>query len=212
MCLVSSALSTSRPGSKVIPTSLLYARDYHSSLICEAGHNRWSKIGRKKAIADIKRSTVIQKFRNQIVTAVRTGKSADVDSNARLASVIDRAKDAGISKTSIEAAIAHAGTKEAGGEVIVYEGRSDDGYMLLIEVMTVNKNRTRPVLRKCLKDHGWVFICMPLSVTLGNACMWFKRVGVSDLWGKNMIIIIKKLPCNLVEYIASCMHIGYITR
>lgn len=148
-------------GTEVVPYPLLCAECYHSSATFKAGHNRWSKIGRKKAIVDLKRSSAIQRYRNQIVTAIRSGKSSDADANVRLASVIDRAKSARISKASIEGAIAHATSKQAGGEVIMYEGRADDGYMLLIEVMTDNKNRTRPMLKKCLKDNGWVcrFVC-----------------------------------------------------
>lgn len=148
------AQNTSASRTEVVPASLVCAKFYHYSPLLEAGHNRWSKIGRKKAIVDLKRSNVIQKYRNQIINAIRAGKSSDVDANIRLASVIGRAKDAGISKSSVDGAIAHATTKHESGEVIVYEGRADDGYMILIEVMTDNKNRTRPILKKCLKDHG----------------------------------------------------------
>ena len=105
-------------------------------------------------MVDLKRSNVIQKFRNQIATAIRLGKSADPDSNVGLASAIARAKRAGLSKASIDGAVVHATAKQEGGELVVYEGRADDGYMLIIEVLTANKNRTRPILRKWLKDNG----------------------------------------------------------
>ena len=126
----------------------------HTSPFSRAGHNRWSKIGRKKAIVDLEKSKIIHKYRNQIFSIIRAGGGPDPDTNIRLASAIDRAKDAGLSKTSIEGAIAHATSKQAGGEAVIYEGRSESGYMLIIEVMTDNKKRTRPVLRKFLMDHG----------------------------------------------------------
>lgn len=128
----------------------------HISPISRAGHNRWSKIGRKKAVVDLEKSKVIHKYRNQIASIIRAGGGSDPDTNIRLASAIDRAKDAGLSKSSIEGAVAHATSKHAVGEAVIYEGRSESGYMLIMEVMTDNKKRTRPILRKFLMDHGCV--------------------------------------------------------
>ena len=86
--------------------------------------------------------------------AVRYGKSTDPNLNPGLASALTKAKEAGLSKANIDGAISQAAAKHEGGELIVYEGRASSGYMLIIEAMTVNKNRTRPALRKWLKDHG----------------------------------------------------------
>jgi transcriptional/translational regulatory protein YebC/TACO1 len=81
------------------------------------------------------------------------GKNANPELNPGLASALVKAKEAGLSKTSIDGAVAHATAKQDSGEVVIFEGRSSDGYMLIIEAMTENKNRTRPVLRKWLKDN-----------------------------------------------------------
>lgn len=133
--------------------TVLCAKHVHDSSASLAGHNRWSKIGRKKAVVDLEKSKVIQKYSKQIVSIIRSGGGADIDANVQLASVIERAKDAGLSKASINAAISNATSKQVDGEMAVYEGRAEDGYMLVIEVMTDNKNRTRPFLRKFLQDN-----------------------------------------------------------
>lgn len=101
----------------------------------------------------MERSKVIQKFHSLIVNAIRTGGGPDPDLNVRLASAIGRAKDAGISKTSVESAIRQASSKQECGELVLYEGRSDAGYVLVIETMTSNKNRTRPELKKFLMKY-----------------------------------------------------------
>lgn len=129
-------------------------RVIHSSVSHEAGHNKWSKIHRKKAVADLERSKVIQKCINRITSAIRTGGGPDPEMNVGLASMIEQAKNEGVTKANIETAIRQATSKQADGELFVYEGRSEAGYMLVIEVMTDNNNRTRPIIKTFLTKHG----------------------------------------------------------
>ncbi len=125
----------------------------HHSSPCEAGHNKWSKIHRKKAVADLQRSKMIQKYVSRITTAIRTGGGPDPEMNVQLATLIQQAKSDGVTKTNIEAAIRQASSKQAGGELLVYEGMAEVGYMLVIEVMTDNNNRTRPIIKNILVKH-----------------------------------------------------------
>lgn len=139
-----------KPRGGVIPVT----RFIHCSASFGAGHNKWSKIHRKKAVADLERSKIIQKFISRITTAIRTGGGPDPEINIRLASLIQQAKSEGVTKVNIETAIRQASSKTAGGELYVYEARADSGYMLVIEVLTDKNSRTRPIIRNFLLKHG----------------------------------------------------------
>ena len=132
------------------------SQSIHSSPDFQAGHNRWSKIHRKKAVADLEKSKTIHKYQNRITSVIRTGGGSDLNSNVRLASLITQAKNAGLSKTNIDSAIRSAASRQEKGELVVYEGRAQQGYSLVIEVLTDNKKRTRPNLRLFLSKHGSV--------------------------------------------------------
>ena len=129
-------------------------RFIHDSVSLEAGHNKWSKIHRKKAIADLERSKIIQKYISRITTAIRTGGGPDPEVNIRLASMVQQAKSEGVTKSNIETAIRLAASKQAGGELFVYEARAEAGFMLVIEVMTDKNSRTRPIIKTFLLKHG----------------------------------------------------------
>lgn len=147
---VSSVINTI---SEAMNSNISY-RCVHSSPITEAGHNRWSKIHRKKAVADMERSKLISKYRNQIISSIRSGGGPDPSSNIRLSSLISQAKDAGVSKANVDAFINQAISKQENGELVVYEGRNQAGFLLVIEVLTDNKKRTRPNLKIFLSKHG----------------------------------------------------------
>jgi len=55
-----------------------------------SGHNKWSKIKRKKGIADAKRSANFTKLANIISVAARGG--SDPEMNFKLRMAIDKAK------------------------------------------------------------------------------------------------------------------------
>lgn len=142
----------------------------HISPCPRAGHNRWSKIHRKKAIADMERSKTIQKFVNQIINAIRTGGGPDPDSNVRLASMIEQARNAGVTKANIDAAVRRATSKQDCGELAIFEGRGEAGYMLIIETITDNKNRTRPTLRSLLSKQKYNRIALASYSHLSVSC------------------------------------------
>lgn len=130
----------------------------HSTACSLAGHNKWSKIKRKKAIADLERAKIITKYTAQITTAVRLGGS-DADTNLRLASLLSTARAAGMAKANIESAVKAGSSRQqasgsAAAEFIMYEGRGAPGYYLLIETLTNNRLRTRPELRTILEKNG----------------------------------------------------------
>ena len=131
-------------------------RTMHVTSINLAGHNKWSKIKHKKAVTDHEKSKMRGKLVDQIRTAVAHGGS-DPTTNIKLAGLLTRAKSSGIPKSNIEAALKSA--SGAGGsvrETVVYEGRGPSGYLLLIEAVTDNRNRTRPEIRHIIEKQGYV--------------------------------------------------------
>jgi len=119
-----------------------------------AGHSHWAKIKRAKGANDAKRGKVWSKIARKIIIAAKGG--GDPRDNLTLRYVIDEARAANMPKDTIEKAIAK-GTGELGGqnfENIVYEGYGPGGVAILVEVLTDNRTRTAPEMRKIFETHG----------------------------------------------------------
>ena len=82
-----------------------------------SGHSKWHNIQKTKGAADAKRSAAFTKIAKEIIVAVKTGGSGDPNNNSRLATVIAKAKAAGIRTIMItgdHAATAAAIARELG--------------------------------------------------------------------------------------------------
>ena len=91
-----------------------------------AGHNKWSKIKRGKAVEDAKRGAVFTKIGNQIALAARNG--TDPGMNPALALAIEKAKAANMPNTNIERSIARVADKSAAQlQEVMYEGYGPGG-------------------------------------------------------------------------------------
>ncbi|MCX8031020.1 MAG: YebC/PmpR family DNA-binding transcriptional regulator [Thermodesulfovibrionales bacterium] len=121
-----------------------------------AGHSKWAQIKHKKAHTDAKKGKVFSKIVKEISVAVRLG-GKDVDSNPRLRTAIEKAKEVNMPAENIKRAIMK-GTGELPGatyEDATYEGYGPGGVALLIKVLTDNKNRTVSEIRHLLsKNNG----------------------------------------------------------
>ncbi|MDX1493705.1 MAG: YebC/PmpR family DNA-binding transcriptional regulator [Longimicrobiales bacterium] len=120
-----------------------------------AGHNKWSKIKRKKGVNDAKRGALFTKLIREITVAAREG-GGDPDYNARLRLAVDTAKAESMPSDNIERAIKR-GTGELEGvnyEETTYEGYGPGGVALFIECLTDNTNRTVADVRHTLGKHG----------------------------------------------------------
>lgn len=118
-----------------------------------AGHNKWSKIKRGKAIEDAKRGAVFTKIGNQIAIAARGG--ADPSVNSALAMAIEKAKAANMPMTNIQRAIDRVADKNAAQlQEVLYEGYGPGGVAILVECATDNLNRTYPEVRLAFSKHG----------------------------------------------------------
>jgi YebC/PmpR family DNA-binding regulatory protein len=118
-----------------------------------AGHNKWSKIKRGKAVEDAKRGAVFTRIGNQIALAARSG--ADPSMNPALALAIEKAKAANMPNTNIERSIARVSDKTAAQlQEVMYEGYGPGGLAILVECATDNTNRTYPEVRTVFTKRG----------------------------------------------------------
>jgi len=114
-----------------------------------SGHSHWAGIKHKKALVDAKRGKAWSKLSKAIIVAAKTG-GGDPDMNLRLRYAIDDAKAVSMPKENIQRAVKKGIGEIEGGnlEEIVYEGYAAGGVAILCEVLTDNRNRTAPEIRK----------------------------------------------------------------
>jgi YebC/PmpR family DNA-binding regulatory protein len=120
-----------------------------------AGHSHWANIARKKSLIDAKRGKLWSKLAKAIIVAAKHG-GPDPDANLRLRYAIDAAKAVSMPKDNIQRAI-KTGTGELKGgdlEESLYEGYGAGGVAVLCEILTDNKNRTAPEIRKIFEMCG----------------------------------------------------------
>ena len=138
-----------------------------------AGHNKWSKIKRKKGVADAKRSKVFSKIIKEITVAVREGGSTDPDFNPRLRLAMQNAKGANMPKDNVNRAIKKA--SESGGAAFnrpTYEGYGQGGVAIFVECATDNLNRTVANIRAVFNKRGGNL------ATNGSVDYLFERKGI----------------------------------
>jgi YebC/PmpR family DNA-binding regulatory protein len=119
-----------------------------------AGHSKWAKIHRGKAIEDAKRGAIFTKLGNNIAVAAKSG--ADPDLNFALRLAIDKAKAANMPANNIQRAIDRGSGKLGGDQIqeVMYEGYGPAGTAILVECATDNINRTYPDVRLAFSKHG----------------------------------------------------------
>jgi YebC/PmpR family DNA-binding regulatory protein len=114
-----------------------------------AGHSHWANIARKKSLIDAKRGKLWSKLAKAIIVAAKLG-GPDPDANLRMRYAIDAAKAVSMPKENISRAIRTGSGELKGGnlEESLYEGYAAGGVAVLCEILTDNKNRTAPEIRK----------------------------------------------------------------
>lgn len=138
-----------------------------------AGHSHWANIARKKSVIDAKRGKLWSKLAKAIIVAAKHG-GPDPDANLRLRYAIDAAKAVSMPKDNIQRAI-RTGTGELKGgnlEESIYEGYAVGGVAVMCEILTDNKNRTAPEIRKIFE------VCDGKLGSTGCVAYLFQRVGV----------------------------------
>src|SRR6476619_5023129 len=118
-----------------------------------AGHNKWSKIKRKKLVTDGRRSKAWTMGLRAVMMAARSG-GGDPEFNFALRTAIDEAKYHNVPKDNLERAI----KKGAGGgegdnyEQARYEGSGPGGVAIVVGSLTDSRARTAGGLRLIFSD------------------------------------------------------------
>ncbi len=121
-----------------------------------AGHSKWHNIQKTKGAADAKRSQIFTKIAREMIVAVKTGGGGDPGNNARLATVIAKAKAANMPNDNIKRTIDKAaGAGNADNfENVAYEGYGPSGVAVIVEALTDNRSRTAPEVRHYFDKFG----------------------------------------------------------
>jgi YebC/PmpR family DNA-binding regulatory protein len=120
-----------------------------------SGHSKWSTIKHKKAKEDAKRGKVFTKLIREITVAAREG-GGDINANARLRVIVDKAKTVNMPQENISRAI-KKGTGELEGaqyEESTYEGYGPHGTAVIVETLSDNKKRTVSAVRHIFSKMG----------------------------------------------------------
>jgi len=138
-----------------------------------AGHSHAANIMYRKAAVDSKRSKLWSKLARAIIVAARMG-GGDPDTNLKLRYAIADARAVSMPRENIERNI-KKGTGELESESLdetIYEGYGAGGVAVMCEILTDNRNRTAPEIRKIFEKYGG-----KLGAT--NCVAWlFERKGV----------------------------------
>ena len=144
-----------------------------------SGHSKWATIHRKKGLIDAERGKIFQKLAKEIMVAAR-GTNGDIDSNAALRAVVEKARSNNMPKDNIQKAIDKAigAAGDVNYEAIRYEGDASGGVAIMIDCLTDNRNRAAMMVRSTLTKHGGNL------GTDGSVSYMFKRLGVIELESK----------------------------
>ncbi len=138
-----------------------------------AGHSKWANIKHKKAKEDSARGKIFTKLVRELTIAAREG-GGDPEGNARLRTIIDKARSSNMPQENITRAI-KKGTGDLEGvryEESTYEGYGPNGTAVIVEVLTDNKQRTVAAVRHAFSKYGG-------NLAEGGAVAWmFEHKGV----------------------------------
>jgi len=120
-----------------------------------AGHSQFKNIMYRKGAQDAKRAKVFTKIIRELTVSAKSGQ-ADPAANPRLRAAITSARQANMSRDTMERAI----KRGAGGEdstaydEMRYEGYGPGGIAIIIEGLTDNRNRTASEIRTLFAKAG----------------------------------------------------------
>ena len=141
-----------------------------------AGHNKWSKIKRKKGVADTKRSKIFSRIIKEITVAVKEGDNGDPDFNPRLRLALANAKGANMPKENVDRAIKKALDSDSGALYEpTYEGYAPGGIAVFVEATTDNLNRTLAHVKAIFNKKGGSF------AKSGSVDFLFERKGIFEI-------------------------------
>jgi YebC/PmpR family DNA-binding regulatory protein len=120
-----------------------------------AGHSKWANIKHRKAAADAKKGKVFTRLIKEITVAAKLG-GGDPNSNPRLRLAMDKAREANMTKDSVQNAIKR-GSGQLDGvsyEEVRYEGYGAGGAAVMVDCLTDNRTRTVAEVRHAFTKNG----------------------------------------------------------
>src|SRR6266849_4582664 len=120
-----------------------------------SGHSRWANIKHRKAAADAKKGKVFTRLIKEITVAAKLG-GADQNANPRLRLAMDKAREANMTKDSVQSAIKRGAGQLDGVsyEEARYEGYGPGGAAVLVDCLTDNRTRTVAEVRHAFTKNG----------------------------------------------------------
>ena len=120
-----------------------------------AGHSKWANIKHRKAAADAKKGKVFTRLIKEITVAAKLG-GGDPDTNPRLRLAMDKAREANMTKDSVQSAVKR-GSGQLDGvsyEEVRYEGYGVGGAAIIVDCLTDNRTRTVAEVRHAFSKNG----------------------------------------------------------
>jgi YebC/PmpR family DNA-binding regulatory protein len=120
-----------------------------------AGHSKWANIKHRKAAADAKKGKVFTRLIKEITVAAKLG-GGDPGTNPRLRLAMDKAREANMTKDSVQNAIKR-GSGQLDGvsyEEVRYEGYGVGGAAVMVDCLTDNRTRTVAEVRHAFTKNG----------------------------------------------------------
>src|SRR6202035_5299580 len=141
-----------------------------------SGHSKWATTKHQKGVKDKARGQLFAKLIRQVEVAAREG-GGDINANATLRTMFQKARDASVPLDTIERAVKR-GTGELEGvryEAVSYEGYAPGGVAVIVECLTDNRHRTGAEVRNVFSKNGG-------SMAEPGAVAWqFNRKAVIEL-------------------------------
>ncbi len=141
-----------------------------------SGHSKWHNIQARKSVTDAKKGQSYSKHAKLVEVAARSG--GDIGINVSLRAAVERAKADGVPNANIERAI-KKGTGELKDDTIIsdalYEARGPANTVMLIDVLTDNKNRSLQSVKLILMKNGGEL------GAAGTVAWMFDKVGLIEI-------------------------------
>ena len=120
-----------------------------------AGHSQFKNIMHRKGRQDAQRAKIFTKLIREITTAARLG-AADPNANPRLRAAVIAAREANMTRDTIDRAIKRGSGSDADAnyDEIRYEGYGPGGVALIVEALTDNRNPTATNVRTIFSKNG----------------------------------------------------------
>jgi YebC/PmpR family DNA-binding regulatory protein len=120
-----------------------------------SGHSKWATIKHQKGAKDAKRGKLFARLIRGIEAAAKVG-GANPVGNPTLADAIQKAKDASVTKDSVERALKRAagGLEGVDYVALTYEGYGPGGVAIFVECLTDNRNRAANDVRAAFNKNG----------------------------------------------------------